>query len=156
MLVLIYKNNLDHLLIIFCPVFLYQFYCFIPFILLLSGTSKTPAFQKESFWLAKRVLLPYKRSPFEMQNESFYTAKGVLLISPRISLSLFTTNYSNLTNAAVLKDSCDSCDSCCLSFTTNFSNLTNVAALLDSCDSCDSCCLSFTTNFPNLTNVAEL
>ena len=152
--------------IIFCPLFLYQFYCFIPFILLLSGTSKTLAFQKESFWLAKRVLLPCKRSPFEVQNDSFYNPKGIHLISPRISLSLFTTNYSNLTNAAVfiirvirairvvflhhefleshecscVYNSFDSRDSCCLSFTTNFPNLTNVAVFYNSCDSCDSCC----------------
>ena len=36
-------------------------------------------FQKESFWLAKRVLLRCKRSPFDEQNESFWSAKGVLL-----------------------------------------------------------------------------
>ena len=28
-------------------------------------------FQKESFWLAKRVLLACKTSPFEVQKESF-------------------------------------------------------------------------------------
>ena len=38
-------------------------------------------FQKESFWLAKRVLLRCKRSPFDEQNESFWRAKGVLLKS---------------------------------------------------------------------------
>ena len=36
-------------------------------------------FQKESFWLAKRVLLMSKTSPFGEQNESFWSAKGVLL-----------------------------------------------------------------------------
>ena len=36
-------------------------------------------FQKESFWLAKRVLLKSKTSPFGVQNESFWSAKGVLL-----------------------------------------------------------------------------
>ncbi len=38
-------------------------------------------FQKESFWLAKRVLLRCKRSPFDEQNESFWRAKGILLKS---------------------------------------------------------------------------
>lgn len=32
-------------------------------------------FQKESFWLPKRVLLLPKRSPFTTQNESFYVGK---------------------------------------------------------------------------------
>ena len=32
-------------------------------------------FQKESFWLAKRVLLRCKRSPFGEQDESFWSAK---------------------------------------------------------------------------------
>ena len=35
-------------------------------------------FQKESFCLPKRVLLPSKRSPFALQNESFCNPKGVL------------------------------------------------------------------------------
>ena len=36
-------------------------------------------FQKESFYNAKGVLLPCKRSPFGVQNESFWNAKGALL-----------------------------------------------------------------------------
>ena len=36
-------------------------------------------FQKESFWLPKRVLLLPKRSPFTTQNESFWKAKGLVL-----------------------------------------------------------------------------
>ncbi len=36
-------------------------------------------FQKESFWLPKRVLLLPKRSPFTTQNESFWNAKGLVL-----------------------------------------------------------------------------
>ena len=47
-------------------------------------------FQKESFWLAKRVLLRCKRSPFEEQNESFWRAKGVLLKNGGYK-SVFTT-----------------------------------------------------------------
>ena len=47
-------------------------------------------FQKESFWLAKRVLLMCKRSPFDEQNESFWRAKGVLLKNGGYK-SVFTT-----------------------------------------------------------------
>ena len=47
-------------------------------------------FQKESFWLAKRVLLKCKRSPFDEQNESFWRAKGVLLKNGGYK-SVFTT-----------------------------------------------------------------
>ena len=47
-------------------------------------------FQKESFWLAKRVLLRCKRSPFDEQNESFWRAKGVLLKNGGYK-SVFTT-----------------------------------------------------------------
>ena len=47
-------------------------------------------FQKESFWLAKRVLLEGKRSPFEVQNESFWRAKGVLLKSTGYNTVLST------------------------------------------------------------------
>ncbi len=47
-------------------------------------------FQKESFWLAKRVLLRCKRSPFGEQNESFWRAKGVLLKNGGYK-SVFTT-----------------------------------------------------------------
>ena len=36
-------------------------------------------FQKESFWLPKRILLLTKRSPFTTQNESFWNAKGLVL-----------------------------------------------------------------------------
>ena len=36
-------------------------------------------FQKESFWLPKRVLLLPKRSPFTTQNESFWKANGLVL-----------------------------------------------------------------------------
>ena len=37
------------------------------------------AFQKESFYSSKGVLLPSKRSPFTHQKESFYSSKGVIL-----------------------------------------------------------------------------
>ena len=37
-----------------------------------------PPFQKESFYLPKRVLLPSKRSPFAPQKEPFCNPKGVL------------------------------------------------------------------------------
>lgn len=47
-------------------------------------------FQKESFWLAKRVLLMSKTSPFGEQNESFWRAKGVLLKNGGYK-SVFTT-----------------------------------------------------------------
>ena len=47
-------------------------------------------FQKESFWLAKRVLLRCKTSPFGEQNESFWRAKGVLLKNGGYK-SVFTT-----------------------------------------------------------------
>ena len=40
---------------------------------------KTSVFQKESFWVAKGVLLLFKRSPFTVQKGSFYNAKRVLL-----------------------------------------------------------------------------
>lgn len=49
-------------------------------------------FQKESFWLPKRVLLPFKRSPFTTQNESFWKAKGhfeIAIIYTWIYYSLF-------------------------------------------------------------------
>ena len=39
------------------------------------------AFQNESFWIAKRVLLDCKTSPFEEQNESFCKAKVVPWLS---------------------------------------------------------------------------
>ena len=51
----------------------------IPFVHPLFPPPKTPAFQKESFCLPKRVLLLTKRSPFALQKESFYNPKGVLL-----------------------------------------------------------------------------
>ena len=47
-------------------------------------------FQKESFWIAKRVLLMSKTSPFGEQNESFWSAKGVLLKNGGYK-SVFTT-----------------------------------------------------------------
>ena len=50
-------------------------------------------FQKESFWLAKRVLLRCKRSPFDEQNESFWRAKGVLLKSTGYNTVLSTCKY---------------------------------------------------------------
>ena len=37
------------------------------------------AFQKESFYSSKGVLLPSKRNPFTHQKESFYSSKGVIL-----------------------------------------------------------------------------
>ena len=37
------------------------------------------AFQNESFYSSKGVLLPSKRSPFTHQKESFYSSKGVIL-----------------------------------------------------------------------------
>ena len=39
------------------------------------------AFQNESFWIAKRILLDCKTSPFEEQNESFCKAKVVPWLS---------------------------------------------------------------------------
>ena len=51
------------------------------------------AFQKESFWLAKRVLLKSKTSPFGEQNESFWSAKGVLLKSTGYNTVLSTCKY---------------------------------------------------------------
>ena len=51
------------------------------------------AFQKESFWLAKRVLLRCKRSPFGLQNESFWRAKGALLKSTGYNTVLSTCKY---------------------------------------------------------------
>ena len=50
-------------------------------------------FQKESFWLAKRVLLRCKRSPFGEQNESFWRAKGVLLKSTGYNTVFTTCKY---------------------------------------------------------------
>ena len=38
-------------------------------------------FEKESFWIAKRVLLVSKRSPFKRQKDNYWKTKGVLLIS---------------------------------------------------------------------------
>ena len=35
-------------------------------------------FEKESFWVAKRVLLVSKRSPFEVQKDNYWKAKGVV------------------------------------------------------------------------------
>ena len=39
----------------------------------------TVVFEKESFWVAKRVLLVSKRSPFEGQKDNYWKAKGVHL-----------------------------------------------------------------------------
>ncbi len=36
-------------------------------------------FQKDSFWLAKGLVLMSKRTPFGVQKDSFWNAKGVLL-----------------------------------------------------------------------------
>ena len=36
-------------------------------------------FEKESFWVVKRVLLVSKRGPFEGQKDNYWKAKGVLL-----------------------------------------------------------------------------
>ena len=36
-------------------------------------------FEKESFGVAKRVLLVSKRGPFEGQKDNYWKAKGVLL-----------------------------------------------------------------------------
>ena len=35
-------------------------------------------FEKESFWIAKRVLLVSKRGPFEGQKDNYWKAKGVV------------------------------------------------------------------------------
>ena len=35
-------------------------------------------FEKESFWVTKRVLLVSKRSPFEGQKDNYWKAKGVV------------------------------------------------------------------------------
>ena len=35
-------------------------------------------FEKESFWVAKRILLVSKRGPFEGQKDNYWKAKGVL------------------------------------------------------------------------------
>ena len=35
-------------------------------------------FEKESFWVAKGVLLVSKRSPFEGQKDNYWKAKGVV------------------------------------------------------------------------------
>ena len=35
-------------------------------------------FEKESFWVAKRVLLVSKRGPFEGQKDNYWKAKGVV------------------------------------------------------------------------------
>ena len=50
-------------------------------------------FQKESFWLAKRVLLMSKTNPFGEQNESFWRAKGVLLKSTGYNTVFTTCKY---------------------------------------------------------------
>ncbi len=39
---------------------------------------KTMVFQKDSFWLAKGLLLMSKRTRFGMQKDPFWSAKGVL------------------------------------------------------------------------------
>lgn len=44
----------------------------------ISGLNRA-AFQKESFWPSKRVLLECKRSPFSIQKEPFCIANVVLL-----------------------------------------------------------------------------
>ena len=36
-------------------------------------------FEKEFFWVAKRVLLGCKTSPFEGQKDNYWKAKGVVL-----------------------------------------------------------------------------
>ncbi|WP_302428702.1 hypothetical protein, partial [uncultured Prevotella sp.] len=55
-------------------------------------------FKKESFWVAKRVLLGAKRSPFTMQNESFWNAKGLVLkISCSNVVWLTIVSYMSLT-----------------------------------------------------------
>ena len=71
-----YLSKLFVLLILY-PLSLSFYFLFSP--------PKTPAFQKESFCLPKRVLLLTKRSPFAIQNESFYSPKGVLLQNHRIA-----------------------------------------------------------------------
>ena len=35
-------------------------------------------FEKESFWVTKRVLLVSKRGPFEGQKDNYWKAKGVV------------------------------------------------------------------------------
>ncbi len=39
---------------------------------------KTMVFQKDSFWLAKGLVLESKRTRFGMQKDPFWSAKGVL------------------------------------------------------------------------------
>ena len=39
---------------------------------------KTTVFQKDSFWLAKGLVLMSKRTRFGMQKDPFWSAKGVL------------------------------------------------------------------------------
>lgn len=41
--------------------------------------SKTTVLQKDSFWLAKGVVLACKRTRFDEQKDPFWNAKGVLL-----------------------------------------------------------------------------
>ena len=40
---------------------------------------KTMVFQKDSFWLAKGLVLMSKRTRFDEQKDSFWNAKGPLL-----------------------------------------------------------------------------
>ena len=50
----------------------------------ISGLNRA-AFQKESFWHSKRVLLECKRSPFSIQKEPFCIANVVLLQNKKIT-----------------------------------------------------------------------
>lgn len=43
-------------------------------------------FQKDSFWVAKGLVLGCKRTRFGMQKDPFWNVKGVLLIVWQISL----------------------------------------------------------------------
>ena len=49
-----------------------------PFAPFADGTNNSKN-KKDSFWLAKGVLLVCKRGPFRVQKDSFWSAKGVLL-----------------------------------------------------------------------------
>ena len=111
-------------------------------------------------------------------HECFSVLRFVCFV--RFVLFIFHPELLESHECSIVYNSCDSRDSYCLSFTTNISNLTNAAVFLirvirairvvylhhelleshecscvyNSCDSCDSCCFPFTTNIPNLTNVA--
>ena len=51
---------------------------------------KTTVFQKDSFWLAKGLVLECKRTRFGMQKDPFWSAKGVLLEVYSLKLKLLT------------------------------------------------------------------